>query len=304
MKIFMTGGTGFIGTSLVKALTQKGHKVTVLTRKIKGTGVLPQGAVYFEGDPTEAGPWQEKAARDHHVIINLAGASIFRRWTKKAKQEIRESRIRTTQNLVEALSLYRQEKTLLMNTSAVGFYGYCGDTDLDEGSPPGNDFLASLVLDWESAAMQAAALGVRVLLLRFGIVLGHDGGALEKMISPFKWYLGSPLGSGEQWFSWIHEKDLTSIYLFLLDQKDISGPINCTAPHPVRNREMTKILGRAIGKPTLMPAVPAMMINLILGEFGAVLLKGQKVLPGRLLNFGFQFQFPSMMSALQDLLSS
>jgi uncharacterized protein (TIGR01777 family) len=302
MKIFMTGGTGFVGTTLIRKLTQKGHKVTVLARTLRKDRPLPRGASYLEGNPAEPGDWQGMVT-DHEIIVNLAGAPIFTRWSKSAKKAIRESRILTTQNLVEALSFRKGKETVFFSTSAVGYYGFCGDDELDEESPPGEDFLASLSGEWESSALKAGEFGARVVLLRFGIVLGKDGGALGRMIPLFNRYLGSPLGNGKQCFSWIHEQDLANIYSFLLEQKDISGPINCTAPNPVQNEEMTRILGEVLGKPTFMPAVPAFAIRILMGEFGSIFLEGQKVMPKRLLDKGFCFRFPEIRGALQDLLS-
>jgi uncharacterized protein (TIGR01777 family) len=301
MKIFMTGGTGFVGTNLTNRLVENGHRLTLLTRRIGERRPLPPGADYLEGDPTSPGPWQDRMA-EHEVVINLAGTSIFKRWTNSAKKEILESRMRTTQNLVDALSARKGLNTHFFSTSAVGYYGFHGDEDLDEDSPPGEDFLASLSVEWETLAMKAETHGARVVPLRFGIVLGKDGGALKQMIPLFKLYLGSPLGSGKQWFSWVHMEDLTRIYLFLLEELDISGPINCTSPNPVRNHELTKAIGEVLGKPTFMPAVPAFAMKMILGEFGSVLLKGQKVVPKRLLDMGFRFRFPEIKGALQDLL--
>ena len=302
MKIFMTGGTGFVGTTLTKRLTQKGHRVTLLTRDISKNRHLPKGASYLEANPTEQGTWQERVA-EHEVIINLAGASIFRRWTESSKNAIWNSRILTTQNLVAALSARKGRETLFLSTSAVGYYGFHGDEELDEESQPGDDFLASLSQAWESSALNAEESGVKVVLLRFGIVLGKNGGALRQMVPIFNWCMGSPLGSGKQWFSWIHEEDLANIYLYLLEQKGIFGPVNCMAPNPVRNEEMTKILGEVLGRPTFMPAVPGFIIKIMMGEFGSILLKGQRVLPKRILNMGFRFRFPEMREALQDLLS-
>ncbi len=301
MKVFMTGGTGFVGTNLTNRLVEKGHRLTLLTRRIKEDRPLPPGAHYLEGDPTRPGPWQDRVG-GHEVIINLAGASIFRRWTKSAKTSIRESRMLTTQNLVDALSARQGMETHFFSTSAVGYYGFHEDEALDEESPPGKDFLASLAVEWESLAMKAETYGARVVPLRFGIVLGKEGGALKQMIPLFKWYLGSPLGSGKQWFSWIHMNDLADIYLYLLDEQDISGPINCMAPNPVQNRELTKAIGEVLGRPTFMPAVPAFAMKMIMGEFGSMLVKGQKVLPKRLLDKGFRFRFPEIRGALQDLL--
>ena len=301
MKIFVTGGTGFVGTSLTRRLAEKGHEVTVMTRSTGAGQPLPGGTSYLEGDPSQTGAWQEEVA-GHDIIINLAGASIFKRWTKSYKEKIRLSRILTTQNLVEALKARRGRETLFISTSAVGYYGFREDEALDEGSPPGEDFLAGVSQEWENSALEAEASGVRVVILRFGIVLGKYGGALKQMLPLFKAYLGSPLGSGKQWFSWIHEKDLINIYLYLMAQDGLSGPINCTAPNPIRNREMTQALGEVLGKPTFMPPVPGFMIRMVMGEFGSTLLRGQKALPKKLLKRGFQFQFPEIREALMAIL--
>jgi len=301
MKILLTGGTGFVGSTLTKKLTGNGHEVTVITRAIKEGRTLPGGASFLEGNPTKPGPWQERVA-DHEVIINLAGASIFRRWDSKTKKEILDSRILTTKHIVEALAERKEKETHLFNASAIGYYGFHGDEVLDENSPPGNDFLAYVASEWESAARSAQRLGVLVVLCRFGIVLGKHGGALNKMVPVFRRWFGSPLGSGNQWFSWIHEQDLVNVFLFLLEQKNLEGPTNCTAPNPVRNREFAKILGQVLHKPMFMPAVPGFLLRLIMGEFGNVLLKGQRVQPRKLLENGFRFQFPTIKEALQDLL--
>lgn len=301
MKIFMTGGTGFVGTTLTRKLTQTGHQVTVLTRSIKGDRSLPEGAMFLEGNPVEQGAWQQRI-KDHEVFINLAGASIFKRWAKSAKKEIWDSRIQTTRNLVEGLAGVKRKEILLISTSAIGYYGSHGEKDLDEESPPGDDFLANLAQEWESTALKAREFGVRVVLMRFGVVLGQKGGALRQMAPTFKRYMGSPLGSGKQWFSWIHEEDLADIHHLVINQKNISGPINCTAPNPVRNEELTEVLGKVLGKPTFMPAVPGFMIKMIMGEFASVLLNGQKVLPKRLINMGFRFQYPELREALENLL--
>ena len=301
MKVFMTGGTGFVGTTLTRELLEQGHQVTILTRKIGMNRTLPHGASFLEGDPTKRGEWQ-KAVPQHEVIVNLAGASIFRRWNQETKKVIRDSRILTTTNLVEALSDGGGKETALLSTSAVGYYGFHGDEELDEDSPPGDDFLASVTQEWEAAALKAEALNVRVLICRLGIVLGKNGGALGELIPIFQKGLGSPLGSGKQWFSWIHEMDLVGIYLFLIANNELSGPFNCAAPEPVRNKDLTQALGKALGKPTLMPAVPGFVIKLIKGEFGAVLLGGQRVLPKKLLEAGFRFRFSGIYKALNDLL--
>jgi uncharacterized protein (TIGR01777 family) len=302
MKIFMTGGSGFVGTTLTRELTHRGHAVTILTRRIKPGQALPGGASFLEGNPTAKGAWQEKAA-EHEVFINLAGTSIFSRWTDEMKKDLRDSRILTTRTLVEALQGRREKNAHLLSTSAVGYYGFRGDEELSEKSPPGKDFLATLATDWESEARRAETAGARVVLCRFGIVLGRDGGMLGQIVPIFRFYLGSPLGSGRQWFSWIHERDLSSVFLFLMDHPDIRGPVNCTAPEPVRNRDMTKTLGKVLGVPTFMPSVPGFVLRLMKGEFGSVILEGQRVLPRKLQAAGFPFQFPELRGALQDLLS-
>jgi len=300
MKIFITGGTGFVGRNLTQAFLKEGHRVTVLTRSTDGDRLLPDGLSYLQGDPKEAGKWQE-TLHDHEVIINLAGSSIFRRWTEKAKRSIRESRLLTTRNIVQALEGSQGQGKVFFSTSAIGYYGSRGEEPLAEDSPSGTGFLSDLSRESESTALEAREFGARVILTRFGIVLGRHGGALKQMIPLFKWFLGSPLGKGGQWFSWIHEEDLSRIYLFLMDETDASGPVNCTAPNPVRNRDLTRSLGKALGRPTFMPAVPGWLMRFILGEFGSVLLEGQKVLPKRLQELGFNFLYPEVETALNDL---
>jgi uncharacterized protein (TIGR01777 family) len=296
----MTGGSGFVGSFLAKKLTEKGHEVNILTRKIKPGRILPAGVTFTEDDPTKPGPWQEKVA-DYEAVINLAGAPLFKRWTKKYKKEIHDSRIPTTKNLVDALKSRKGQQTHFLNTSAVGYYGYHYDEELYEDSKPGEDFLANLAYSWESAALKAKEYGARVVLCRFGIVLGKNGGALAQLIPIFKWYLGAPLGNGKQWFSWIHEEDLANIFLFLLEHKEFEGPVNCTAPYPVRNKEMTKILGDVLQKPTFLPPVPEFVLKLLKGEFATVLVKGQKVIPKKLADSGYRFKFSSLKEALENI---
>lgn len=304
MKIFMTGGTGFVGRILTRAFLQQGYEVTVLTRRTPGGGSPAESRLSFvQGDPTTSGPWQQTVA-DQDAVVNLAGTSIFGRWTKERKSSIRTSRILTTRNLVDALSSGKNRPRVLLSTSAVGYYGFRGDEILDEESPPGEGFLSELSKEWESEARKAEMLGVGVVICRFGVVLGRGGGALEQMAAPFKKYLGAQLGSGRQWFSWIHEQDLAAIYLHLLRSGAIRGPVNCTSPHPVRNEEMTLALGASLQKPVFMPRVPAFLLRTILGEFASALVEGQRVVPRRLLGSGFQFRFPQIRDALNDLLQA
>jgi len=301
MKIFMTGGTGFVGSYLTKKLTENGHEVTILTRSARRSRELPAGAAMLEGDPKVAGPWQQKVA-EHDAVINLAGTSVFTVWTAKNRQLILDSRVLTTRNVVDALATAAGKDITLISASAVGYYG--GRTDdevLDEESRPGSDFLTEVSLKWEGEAKRAEDFGARVLLTRFGIVLGKNGGALEKMLPAFRKCLGSPLGSGEQWFSWIHQQDLANVMLFLLGRRNVTGPVNCTAPEPVTNRELVKTLSRVLGCPAFMPSVPAFLLKALLRGFGDVVLKGQRVVPKKLLQEGFEFLFPTLREAFMDL---
>ena len=302
MKVFITGGTGFIGTKLTRGLVAAGHEVTILTRSRRKVGGIHLPAVsYVRGNPTERGDWQAKLA-GHDAVINLAGASVFCRWTAGNKKSIADSRIDATRHLVEALADRRAKVPTLLSASAMGYYGFRGDEELDECSLPGADFLASVCRQWEAAARAAAQYGVRVVQCRFGLVLDKSGGALQKMLPAFQWGLGSPLGSGRQWLSWIHHGDLVNIFLFLLARPEVAGPVNFTAPQPVRNAEFSKILGEVLQKPLFLPPVPALAVKLFLGEFGSVLLQGQRILPRKLLAGGYQFRFPALREALQDLL--
>jgi uncharacterized protein (TIGR01777 family) len=215
---------------------------------------------------------------------------------------IRESRTETTRNVVEGLSGRKGKETLLISASGTGYYGFRQEEGVGENTPPGSDFLAALSQEWEAEAKQAAEHGARVVLCRLGVVLGRNGGALRKMAPVFRAGLGSPMGKGDQWFSWIHESDLVNIFLFLLDRNDASGPVNCTAPHPVRNRDFTKALGRALRRPTFLPSLPGPLLKTGLGEFAQVFLEGQCAVPSRLMDLGFDFQFPTLDKALSDLL--
>jgi uncharacterized protein (TIGR01777 family) len=300
MKILITGGTGFVGSQLTSRLIKDNHEVTILTRSLKGAkGSLP-GISYLEGDPTKKGPWQE-AIKNHEALINLAGASIFSKWTEEHKKAIRESRVNTTQNIVEGVPPQSQKQFTLFSTSAVGYYGFHGDEELVEESPPGNDFLARIAVEWEGEALKAREKGSRVVITRFGIVLGEKGGALGQMIPLFEKYIGGPIGSGKQWFSWVHIKDLAEAFSFLLKHPEILGPVNVCSPNPVRNKDLAKALGKALHKPSFIPA-PGFMIKLVLGEFGTVILEGQKVIPRRLLESGFTFRYPDIDAALQKII--
>jgi hypothetical protein len=271
-----------------------------MTRSQKETGQTLPGISHLQADPTQKGPWQDRV-KDFDAIINLAGASIFNRWTDEYKMLIRESRMRTTQNIVEGIASHPDRPVTLFSASAVGYYGFHEDEELIEDSPSGNDFLARLAIEWEAEASKAREKGARVVITRFGIVLGEKGGALGQMVPLFKKFIGGPIGSGKQWFSWVHIKDLAEAFLFLTKHPEISGPVNLCAPHPVRNKDLAKALGRVLHRPSFMPA-PGFMIKLVLGEFGSVILEGQKVIPRKLLTGGFAFQYPEIEKALLDIL--
>lgn len=302
MKILITGGTGFVGKQLSSRLIEEGYEVTILTRSLKREKGASSGISYLEGDPTKKGPWQE-SIRNHDVVINLAGASIFSKWTEEHKKAIRESRVNTTRNIVEGISTSPERPFALFSTSAVGYYGFCGDEELTEESPPGNDFLARIAMEWEGEALKAKDKGARVVITRFGIVLGEKGGVLGQMIPLFKKYLGGPIGSGKQWFSWIHIKDLAEAFVFLLSHPEISGPVNLCSPNPIRNKDLARALGKVLHRPSFMPA-PGFMVKLILGEFGSVILEGQRVIPKKLLENGFVFRYPDIHQALQSIIPS
>ena len=297
----MTGGTGFVGTYLAGQLIREGHKVTILTPSLTRAELKMDGLTYLAGNPTIKGPWQE-SVRAHDVIINLAGASIFSRWTEAQKKILLSSRIDTTRHLVEALPNDSKHITFF-STSAVGYYGFHEDEELTESSPAGDDFLAHLARDWEGEALRAQSKGVRVILTRFGIVLGKNGGALGQMIPLFKYFIGGPLGSGRQWFSWVHMADLAQAFIFLLAHKEISGAINLCSPNPVRNKDLGKAIGKVLHRPSFLPA-PGFMIELILGEFGSVLLRGQRVIPRRLLDASFKFRYPDIDAALKSVIEA
>ena len=299
MKILITGGTGFVGTQLTSRLIQDNHEVTILSRSAKRSGEIPGGVSYLQGDPTQKGSWQE-AIKNHDAAVNLAGASIFAKWTEEHKKAIRESRVSTTRNIVEGIPSHPQEQFTFFSTSAVGYYGFCGDREYTEESAHGDDFLARIAVEWEGEALKAKEKGARVVITRFGIVMGEKGGALGQMIPLFKKFIGGPIGSGRQWFSWVHIKDLAEAFSFLLKHPEISGPVNVCSPNPVRNKDLARALGRALHRPSFMPA-PGFMIKLVLGEFGSVILEGQRVIPKRLLDKGFVFQYADIEQALQSI---
>ncbi len=301
MKIFVTGGTGFVGRYVTGRLTEAGHEVFILTRSPARAKERVPWATIVEGDPKEPGGWQQRASVSD-AAINLAGSSISTLWTDAARKSILNSRILTTRNLVDALCASGNEKVLI-NASGVGYYGSRLDDEiLDEDSAPGDEFMSRVSIEWEDEAKKAARCGTRVALCRFGIVLGRGGGALSMMLPAFRYLLGGSIGSGSQWMSWIHQEDLLNIFSLLLSDSDISGPVNCVSPNPVRNAEFAKTLARTLGRPLVLPALPAFFLRTLLGEFSNVVLKGQRVIPKKLMDKGFSFRFPTLQQALENLL--
>jgi len=298
MKVLITGGLGFVGTQLSVRLLERGHQVTVVDRSPEPHAHTPREVIYISGDSTLKGSWQEEIAHQDGVI-NLSGTSIFGRWNDKTKKLIYDSRILTTRNVVDAMS--PKKGSVLCSTSAVGYYGFRNDELINEEGFPGDDFLARVCVDWENEANIAADKGVRVAITRFGIVLGKTGGALGQMIPAFKKFVGGPLGGGNQWFSWIHMEDLLKAFIFVFENQEISGPVNFCSPNPIRNKELAKALGRVLSRPSFL-TTPGFILKLVMGEFGSVLLEGQKVIPSKLMEHGFTFRYPDIAQALQEVI--
>lgn len=302
MKIFIAGGTGFIGLAVIRRFLAAGHEITVLVRTAGKERLLPKGVKVIYGTPLEEGTWRA-SLNQAELIINLAGSNIFRKWTAQAKKMIRESRILATRTLVEAIAPEPGKKTTFINASATGYYGFDGDEKKDETAPAGTDFLARVCAEWEREAFRAGEKGVRVIAARFGIVLGREGGALQKMLPGFRMGVAGQLGDGSQWFPWIHIDDLTAGLLFLTEHEAISGPVNFSAPYPVRNRDLTKELAAILHRPAIL-SVPRFVLKATLGEFADVLLEGNRMVPAVLEQNGFRFQFPELRHALLNLLDA
>jgi uncharacterized protein (TIGR01777 family) len=294
VRFLITGGTGFIGQALCQALRAERHDVTVFTRDAARARAGLGSAVAC------VDRWADIAAAD--VVINLAGENLADgRWSAARKRAMRYSRIGTTQALIAWMSTLTTPPRLLISGSAIGWYGPRGDEPLDETATAGDDFAARLCRDWETEATQARALGVRVCLLRIGIVLDAHGGALARMLPPFRLGLGGRLGSGRQWMSWISRADIVRLILWLAQRDDAEGVFNATAPTPITNAAFTRALGQALRRPALLPA-PAPALRLLLGEMAGLLLTGQRVLPARALREHFEFRHPTLPTALASIL--
>lgn len=298
MKIVLAGGTGFIGKALTEKFLQKNYELTILTR----SAAHPKSAEkvrFVSWDTSRQGGLWEKEIDGADIVINLVGEPIAQgRWTAARKKKLRDSRIQSVQAIHRAIEKSTQRPKVLLNASAIGYYGPRGDEILDENSHAGTGFLADLCKQWEEEAMKAEALNVRTIRLRIGVVLERNGGALAKMVPPFRMGIGGPLGNGKQWMSWVHLQDLTRLILFLLEHSEAFGAFNATALNPVKMNEFAKTLGRVLHRPALFP-VPGFVLKVLLGELSEMLLTGQCVLPQRAIQLGFSFQYPTLESALQ-----
>ena len=305
MKVAITGATGFVGSRLVERLQKQGMKILVLTRNTASARKLFPANVYPDVEiiaytPTASGSWQNEIA-NCQGIVNLAGSPISEgRWTTERKQEILNSRKLTTQKIVEAIANSPTKPQVLVNASAIGYYGTSETATFDENSPSSNDFLSEVCQVWETEAQKVTDNNVRLVILRFGIVLGM-GGALGKMITPFKLFAGGPIGSGEQWFSWIHLDDMVGLILHALTNSEMSGVYNGTAPKPVRMAELSTTMGKVMNRPSWLP-VPAFAIEAMIGDGAVVALEGQKVLPKRTLESGFKYQYSDLEPALKEII--
>ncbi|MCF8026176.1 MAG: TIGR01777 family oxidoreductase [Desulfobacteraceae bacterium] len=296
MKVLITGGAGFVSRHMIPFFIESGHEVICVDRN-EAPKVLKSDKIrYIRADTAQPGKWQEEVAKAD-AVVNLAGKNIFSRWSEKYKQAMYDSRIQTTRNVVEAID--ESAPPVLCSTSAVGYYGDQGDNVVDESSFPGDDFLARLSMDWENTALGAEKKDARVVLPRFALVIAKDGGALASMLPPFKYFLGGPMGSGLQWMSWIHVKDLVRATAFVIENEGISGPVNFAAPNPVRNSDFSKTLAKVLNRPSVF-RTPKFVLKAALGELGGTLLNSQRAVPARLTEAGFEFLYPEIESALAE----
>jgi uncharacterized protein len=299
MIILITGATGFLGRPLCGELLRGGHVVTAVSRDpSKASSLLPPGVQSIGWSESDLRAGVESA----DVIVNLAGESIAgSRWSPAVKERLRSSRVESTRKVVEAIRGAGQDDKVLVNASAVGFYGDQGSREVTEETPPGKGFLPDLCVQWESEARRAEEGGARVALARTGIVLGEGGGALEKMLPPFKLGVGGPLGSGDQWLPWVHRADVVRMFVWLVENREARGPFNVTSPEPVTMRGFARVLGKAVHRPALFP-VPGFVLRAMLGEMAESLLTGQKALPRAAEKLGFTWSYPTLESALRNLL--
>jgi uncharacterized protein len=299
LKVTVTGSTGLIGSRLVRRLRERGDEVTVLSRDPERAGEAP-GVEAVVWDAI-AGPPPAGALAGRDGILHLAGETVARRWTGEAKRAIRDSRVLGTRNLVAGLRAAQPRPPVLVCASAAGYYGPRGDEPIDESARPGADFLAGVCVEWEREATAAAQLGMRVVNVRTGVVLDRDGGALARMLAPFRAGLGGPVAGGRHYMPWIHLDDVAGIYLAALARDPWSGPINATAPAPATNREFSSALGRVLGRPAVVP-LPGLALRVLLGEMAQVVVSGQRALPRRAQQLGYEFAHPQLEEALRSAL--
>jgi uncharacterized protein len=299
MNLVITGASGFIGSHLLARLGEQPHTLTMLTRARPAEKQVSRGR-WVVWQPGTRGQW-ESSIDGADGVINLAGEPIAnKRWSAAQKEKIRSSRVDVTRGVVKAIAQAKSKPKFLINGSAVGYYGPRGEETLTETSKPGEGFLADVCREWEDEARKAEAEGVRVVLLRTGIVLGQGKGALAKMVRPFKFFAGGPLGSGKQWFPWIHINDEVGLIEFLIDRADATGPFNATAPSPVTMEEFCKALGDVLNRPSWV-SVPESALTLLLGEMADMLLTGQKAVPQAAQTLGYRFKYPELSGALRSL---
>lgn len=307
MRVVMTGGTGLIGRVLAASLTSDGHEVIILSRSPERARGLPDGARIVQWDGRTADGWG-MLVDGADAVVNLAGESIAGasllsiRWTPERKRRIRESRVNAGRAVTQAIEATTRKPAVLIQSAAVGYYGPRGDEAITEESAAGGDFLAQVCQDWEASTEPVEEMGVRRAIIRTGVVLSTEGGALPRLLLPFKFIIaGGPLGSGRQWFPWIHLEDEVSAIRFLIDNQEASGPFNLTAPNPLTNADFAHAIGRTIKRPAMMP-MPGFVFKLAFGEASTVLLDGQRALPRRLQEKGFAFRFTEAEEALRNLL--
>jgi uncharacterized protein (TIGR01777 family) len=302
-RVLITGGSGFVGRKLAQELLARGDQVTVLTRDAKrATSELPRAVRCAAWNPEKPGAWYEELAIVD-AVVHLAGENVAKRWTDAVKKRIEASRIDSTRLLVEAIGKAKHKPEVFVSASATGYYGpEAPEKALDESAPPGNDYLASVCKRWEEAAHEVEKFGVRAVQLRIGVVLGEGGGALEKMLLPFKLFAGGPVGDGKQIISWVHRDDVVGMLLMAIDNPEIKGPINAVSPNPVTSKELATAIGNVINRPSWIPA-PAFALQLAMGEAATILLTGQRVVPQRAIELGYEFRRARLVPALESILA-
>lgn len=301
MRIIITGGSGLIGRALATDLARNSHKVIIISRRPERIISLPAGVRAERWDGRTAEGWYS-LADGADAIVNLAGENISSgRWTDERKHTILQSRLNAGQAVVQAVKAATRKPRVVIQASGIGYYGPCGNEEITEETPPGHDFLGSLATEWESSTASLEALGVRRAVIRTGVVLSIEGGALPRMLLPFRFFVGGRLGSGRQWLPWIHIADEVGAICFLIENEAASGPFNLSAPIPLTNAEFSHLLRRQLRRPALMPT-PEFALRLLFGEMATALLDGQRAIPKRLVQLGFKFRFPEAGPALRDLL--